>query len=448
VSAGALKLGVVGMGYAGLCTAVCLARKFEVVGVDVDEARISQLNKGKAPIHEKGLPELLKSGIDGGTLAFSQNNDSLLKATVIFIAVGTPSRPDGSIDLSQVETASVMVGKQLASSKSKMLVVIKSTVTPGTAATVVKPLLEKESGKTCGDGFGLCSNPEFLREGQAIEDTLYPERIVLGPLDRSSALAVRSLYRRFYGPKSPPIVETTPENAELIKYASNTFLATKISFINFIARICETLPGADVGDVAFGMGLDPRIGSKYLQAGPGFGGACFPKDTKALNAFVEQRGVGSSLLRSVLEINDTQPDWIVSALERALGGIRGKEIALLGVAFKEESDDVRESRAIVLANKLLSGGAHVRITDPKATAGAQRELGRSAKYYETARGCIDGADAAVVMTAWNEFKKLKPRDFVTLMRTPVLFDARRLYDADKYRLAGLNYKAIGLGEPR
>jgi len=256
---------------------------------------------------------------------------------------------------------------------------------------------------------------------------------------------LKSLYRKFYGEKLPPMVETSPENAELIKYASNTFLATKISFINFIARICETLPGADVEDIAFGMGLDPRIGSKYLKAGPGFGGACFPKDSKALSAFVAQRGLDASLLRSVLEINDTQPDWIVSRVERALGSIRGKDVAILGVAFKAESDDLRESRAIVLAKRLLNKGAVVRITDPKAMEGARREFGGAAKYYETARDCITGADAAIVMTAWSEFRRLKPRDFATLMRTPVLFDARRLYRADEYRLEGLNFQAIGRG---
>jgi UDPglucose 6-dehydrogenase len=447
VSAGALKLGVVGMGYAGLCTAVCLARKFEVMGVDVDEERISQLNEGRAPIHEKGLPELLRSGIARGTLNFSRSYDSLRGAAAIFIAVGTPSRQDGSIDLSQVATASVMVGKLLASSKSKPLVVIKSTVTPGTTATVVKSLLEKESGRTCGNGFGLCSNPEFLREGQAIEDTLHPDRIVLGPLDRRSGLAVRSLYRRFYGSKSPPIVETTPENAELIKYASNTFLATKISFVNFIARICESLPGADVGDVAFGMGLDPRIGKGYLKAGPGFGGACFPKDSRALSAFVLHLGIDNSLLSSMMEINDTQPDWIISAVEKALERIKGKDIAILGVAFKEGSDDVRESRAVVLAKKLIRKGARVRITDPQAMDGARKELGESARYYEDPRDCIDGADAAIIMTAWDEFKRLKPGDFATSMRTPVLFDARRLYDADEYSVGGLKFMAVGRGYP-
>jgi UDPglucose 6-dehydrogenase len=443
-----LKLGVVGLGYAGLCTAACLARKFEVMGIDVDSVRVAQLDRGEVPIHEKGLPALLRSGRASGKLTFSEDYGSLRGANIIFIAVGTPSKQDGSIDLSQVTGASAQVGKQLARSKNKALIVIKSTVTPGTATTVVKPLLGKESGKPCGAGFGLCSNPEFLREGEAVEDTLRPERLVIGPLDESSGRAMRSLYRRFYGPKSPPIVETTPENAELIKYASNTFLATKISFINFIARICETIPGADVEDIAIGMGLDPRIGPKYLQAGPGFGGACFPKDSRALSAFVAQRGMDSSLLRSVIEINDTQPDWIVSAVERALGRIKGKDVAILGVAFKEESDDVRESRAIVLAKKLLDKGAQVRITDPKATKGARRELGASARYFKTARDCIDGADAAVVMTAWSEFKRLKPQDFMALMRTPVIFDARRLYDADEYRLPGLNFQAIGRGDRR
>jgi len=441
-----LKLGVVGLGYAGLCTAACFARKFEVIGIDVDRGRVSQLNRGEVPIHEEGLPSLLKSGITGRTLSFTTDYDSLLGTDIVFIAVGTPSKSDGAIDLSQVTTASALIGRQIARSKKTRLIVIKSTVTPGTATTVVKPLLEKEAGKSCGDGFGLCSNPEFLREGAAIEDTLRPDRVVIGPFDERSGRAIKSFYRRFYGPRSPKMVETTPENAELIKYASNTFLATKISFVNFIARICETLPGADVGDVAFGMGLDPRIGRQYLEAGPGFGGACFPKDSRALGAFTLQRGLDGSLLRSVLEINDTQPDWIVSSVEKALGSIRGKDVAILGVAFKEESDDVRESRAIVLAKRLISKGAQVRITDPKAMEGARRELGKGAEYYDDPRDCIRGADAAIVMVAWEKFKKLKPGDFVRLMRTPVLFDARRIYDAAEYGLGALKFMAIGRGD--
>jgi UDPglucose 6-dehydrogenase len=443
-----LKVGVVGLGYAGLCTAACFATKFNVVGIDVDAARVSRLNRGETPIHEKGLPALLKRGIARGNLTFAEGYDSLRGTDFIFITVGTPSKEDGAIDLSQVTSASAMIGRNLALSNKKPLVVLKSTVTPGTATAVVKPLLEKESGKSCGVGFGLCSNPEFLREGAAIEDTLRPDRLVIGPLDVRSGLAMKSLYRKFYGSKSPPMVETTPENAELIKYSSNTFLATKISFINFIARICETLPGADVRDVAFGMGLDPRIGGKYLQSGPGFGGACLPKDSRALIAFAAQRGLDSSLLHHVMEINDTQPDRIVSAVERALGRIKGTSIAILGAAFKEESDDVRESRAIVLAKRLLNKGAHVRITDPKALDGARRELGGGASYYDDPRDCIDGADAAIVMTAWEEFKKLKRGDFLKRMRTPVLFDARRLYDPKEYGVGGLNLMAIGRGDSR
>ncbi len=443
-----MKVGVVGLGYAGLCTAVCLASRFDVAGVDVDEKRITRLNEGEAPFHEKGLSALLGGGRAKGKLTFSSSYDALRDKDSIFIAVGTPSEQDGSIDLSQVKSASTLIGREIMRSKNKPLVVIKSTVTPGTATNVVRPLLEKESGRDCGKGFGLCSNPEFLREGAAIEDTLNPDRIVVGPFDKSSGLAMRSLYRRFYGPKLPRIVETTPENAELIKYASNTFLATKISFINFIARICESLSGADVGVVAEAMGLDPRIGRRFLQAGPGFGGSCLPKDSRALSAYVEQLGMDASLLRSVLAINDTQPERILSAVERTLGTIKGKEIAVLGVAFKEESDDVRESRAIVLAKKLLKNGARVRISDPMAMDGAKRELGESVRYYKSARDCIRGADAAVVMTAWDEFKKLRPGDFVKQMRTPILFDARRLYDANEYRLGGLEFIAVGRGSSR
>ena len=441
-----MKVAVVGLGYAGLCTAACLGKKFEVVGVEVDGERVSKLNRGQAPIHEKGLPGLLKSGVARRVLSFTEDFGSVRGADFVFIAVGTPSKPDGSIDLSQVTSASAAIGRQLAKTKKRPVVVVKSTVTPGTATSVVKPSLEKESGKSCGEGFGLCSNPEFLREGAAIEDTLRPDRVILGPLDERSGRAMKSLYLRFYGRRSPPMVVTTPENAELIKYASNTFLATKISFINFIARICETLPGADVQEIAFGMGLDPRIGERFLQAGPGFGGACFPKDSRALSAFVWQRGIDNTLLRAVLEINDTQPDWIVSAVERALGRIEEKNIAILGVAFKEESDDVRESRAIVLARKLLNKRAILRITDPQALEGARKELGGDAKYFATAKDCIEGADAAIVMTAWKDFGILKARDFVALMRTPFVIDARRIYPVEEFRLGGVNLRAIGLGE--
>lgn len=443
--AGALKLAVVGLGYAGLCTAACLATKFRVTGIDIDAGRVSSLNRGETPIHEKGLAPLLKRGTSSKALAFTDEYLAVRDAEIIFIAVGTPSKADGSIDTSQVLTASRQIGFQLRQSEKKPVVVVKSTVTPGTTSGVVKPLLEGESGKSCGAGFGVCSNPEFLREGEAVEDTLRPDRVILGPLDKTSGKAMRSFYRRFYGAKMPPVVETTAENAELIKYASNTFLATKISFINFIARICETLPDADVQDVALGMGMDPRIGPRFLQAGPGFGGACFPKDSLAFSVFAEEHGVDSSLLRSVIAVNDTQPDQIVSAIRMSVGQVKGKEIAILGAAFKEGSDDVRESRAIVLAKKLLAEGAGVRITDPEAIQGARRELGTSAKYYESPEDCIKGADAAVVMTGWADFKKLKPRDFLNLMRTPLLFDARRIYDADDFRLGRLEFRAIGRG---
>lgn len=443
-----MKVVVVGLGYAGLCTAACLSTKFEVTGIDVDGERISSLGRGVSPIHEKRLPALLKSGVVKGRLAFSSSYDSIQGADVILIAVGTPSQSDGSIDLSQVTAASAMVGKQLALSRKRHTVVLKSTVTPGTTNAVVRPILERESGKKCGSGFGLCSNPEFLREGAAVEDMLHPDRIVIGQVDKGSGLVMKALYQRLYGPKSPPVVVTSAENAELIKYASNTFLAAKISFANFIARVCETIPGGDVEEVARGMGFDPRIGHEYLHAGPGFGGACFPKDTRALSAFALDRSIDASLLHSVLEINDTQPELIVSAVERALGEITGKEIAVLGAAFKKDTDDVRDSRAIVLARSLFSKGARVRMTDPEAIEGAKRELGGQAVYYEDPRECIRGADAAVVMTAWDDFKKLRARDFLELMRTPFVFDARRLYDRDKYRLPGLNFQALGRGPER
>jgi UDPglucose 6-dehydrogenase len=443
-----LKVGVVGLGYAGLCTAACLATKFEVVGVDVAESRVLRLNSGEVPIHEKGLSPLLRKDRAKGTLVFSSSYGSLRDSEVVFVAVGTPSKRDGAVDLSQVESACEAIGQEMARGEGKPTIVIKSTVVPGTATKVAKPLLEKASGMRCGTGFGLCSNPEFLREGAAIEDTLHPDRIVIGPVDDISGTALRAFYRKFYGWRLPPIVETSPENAELIKYASNTFLATKISFINLIARICDKLPGADVNAVALGMGIDPRIGRQYLQAGPGFGGACFPKDSRALAAYLEHVGIDASLLRAVLKINDTQPDWILSIVEKKLGTTRGKNVALLGVAFKEESDDVRESRAIVLVKALLEKGAKVRLSDPMAMDAAKIELGNNVRYFRNARECIKGADAAIVMTAWKDFRGLKPGDFAKLMRTPILIDARRIYDPQKYQHGALDYTGMGLGDSK
>ncbi len=439
-----MKIGVVGVGYVGLSTAVCFAMKFPTVAIDLEKARVSALNEGQVPIHEKGLEALLVKGLSSKRLKFSLNPGELIDADAIFIAVGTPGNQDGSIDLSQVRASCKDIGDVLKSSTKRPLVLMRSTVVPGTARRVVKPLLEDGSTKKCGTGFGLCSNPEFLREGQAIQDTLKPSRIILGSFDDFSLRSASSLYRTFYGKKPPPVLATTPEGAELIKYGSNSFLATKITFVNLLARACELFPGTDVNDVARGMGLDPRIGAQFLQAGPGFGGSCLPKDVRAFIKSLRDMGVDGSMLESVLQINEVQPEHVVALAEARSGTLLGKEVAVLGLAFKAETDDLRESRSIALLERLSQRGASIRAYDPVAMEKAKTELDYVV-YSSSAKDCIKGADLAIVMTGCRQFKSLKPSDFVRLMRSPVLIDARRIYDPRAYS-RGINYVGVGLGE--
>jgi UDPglucose 6-dehydrogenase len=372
--------------------------------------------------------------------------DVVSDADIVFIAFGTPSTSSGEIDLSQVRSAAQSIGRAIARSARHPTVLVKSTVIPGTSKSVVVPILEQYSGKTCGEGFGVCSNPEFLREGEAVKDTLKPNRIVIGPVDQLSRGQVLRFYKKFYDKQMPPVVETSPETAEMIKYASNAFLATKISFINLIARLCEKIPGSDVNDVARGMGLDPRIGSLFLQAGPGFGGSCFPKDVQALVRYAKTMGLDASLLESTLAINETQPDNVISQAEKMLGDLMGKNIAVLGLAFNPNTDDVRESRAIPLIRKLVDKGARVGAYDPMAMEGARKELGPIITYSPNARDCVKGSDLVVIMTAWEEFKHLSNHDITQIMGKARVLDARRIFNPQNFSNA--EFAAIGLGSPK
>lgn len=430
-----------GLGYVGLSTTVTMATKFETVGVDIDRRRVDELSAGKVPIHEKGLKTLLAKGLSSGRLKFSSQAFDLGSADAIFVAVGTPSSPDGSIDLSQVRKAATDIGGLVRVSSGKPLVIMRSTVVPGTLSTVVKPLIEETSGKKSGAGFWLCSNPEFLREGSAIADSLRPTRIVLGAAESGSMSSAKALYRKFYGRRTPQMVLTSPEGAELIKYGSNSYLAAKVSLINLLANLSETFPGTDINDVALGIGLDPRIGKQFLQAGPGFGGSCFGKDLKALSAYLRQMALDPSMLESVLRINDFQPSHVVALADAAVGSLAGKTVAVLGIAFKAETSDTRDSRSIPLIRGLLDKGAVVKAYDPVATL---PESLRGAAQAKSLRDCLDGADLAITMTAWKEFQKVRPAEFARLMRSPTLVDARRIYDPAAYSKV-LKYFAIGRG---
>jgi UDPglucose 6-dehydrogenase len=441
-----MRVSIFGLGYVGLTFGVCLGKKgFKVLGVDVDENKVAMVNRGEAPFYEPGLGELLRETVENGLFrATTDSYEDVLSSEVSFICVGTPSLPDGSADLSYLESAARSIGRALRDKKGWHLVVVRSTVPPGTTGGIVKRILEEESGKRAGADFGLCMNPEFTREGSAVEDTFSPDRIVIGELDERSGAFLEKLYRDFHGSNIPPIIKTSLSNAELIKYASNAFLAMKVSFINEIANIAQRVPGADVEIVARGIGLDKRIGPLFLRAGLGFGGSCFPKDLRALIKFSESVGYEPKICRAVMEVNESQPYKAVELARSILGPLKGKRIAVLGLAFKPNTDDVREAVSIKIVKALLSEGASVAVYDPKAMPNARRILGDTVVYAGSAEECLRGADCAIVATEWDEFKKLRPEDFSRLMRTPVLVDGRRIYNPKEFS-EKVRFAAIGLG---
>jgi UDPglucose 6-dehydrogenase len=442
------KISIIGVGYVGLCTAVGFASKgYTVISSDVDANKVAKIREGIPPFHEPNLLEMLKQTIQSGHLKClaNQTKNAVLETDITYIAVGTPSKPDGSIDLKFIEEVSHDIGKALSQKSSYHVVVVKSTVVPGTSQNTVKPNLEEQSKKRCGKDFGLCMNPEFLRQGSALQDTFNADRVVVGSFDKKSGDFIEALYREFYHPKTPPIIRTSLATAELIKYASNAMLATKISFINTIANICEKIPGADVKIVATAMGLDKRIGPLFLDAGLGYGGSCFPKDVKALIVCSKAFGYNPELLESVENLNRTQPLKAVEFCKKELGKLEGKNIAILGLTFKPDTDDMREARVIPIIELLLKEGAKVIAYDPVAMNMAKTIFQNKIRYAPSAISCIKNADAAILVTEWEEFKKITPEDFNKNMKQPVIVDGRRLYDPESYSKK-LKFTAIGLGK--
>ncbi len=442
------NISVLGIGYVGLCTAVGFASKgYNVIASTHDAEKAAKINQGIPPFHEPSLQNLLEKTVQNGYLKclIDQTEKAVLETDLTFNAVGTPSRPDGSIDLQFIETSSRDMGKALHKKSTYHVVVIKSTVVPGTTQDLVKPILEKESKKKCGPDFGLCMSPEFLRQGSAFEDTMHTDRIVIGEYDKKSGDTLENLYKDFYAKNAPPTIRTTLSTAELIKYASNSLLATKISFINTIANICEKIPGADVKTVATAMGLDKRIGPLFLNAGLGYGGSCFPKDVKALMAYSKNLGYPLKLLDAVEDVNKTQPLKAIQFCKEQLGNLEGKRIAILGLAFKADTDDMREARVIPIINQLLEEGANVTAYDPVAIPVAKVIFNNKIQYATSAIGCLKKADCCIIVTEWPEFKKLMPEDFTRNMKQPVLIDGRRIYDP-KIFSRKMKFVAIGLGQ--
>ncbi len=397
-----MKISIAGTGYVGLVTGVTFASLgHNVTLVDVIKEKVELVNRGISPIYEKGMDELLEKLVREGRIrATTGIRDAIMETDITFIAVGTPSREDGSIDLSYIRSVSEEIGAVLGKKESFHLVVVKSTVVPGTTENFVLPLIERKSGKKAGKEFGIAMNPEFLREGVALEDSLHPDRIVLGIMDRKSEEILRELYSKI----DAPVLITSPTTAEMIKYASNAFLATKISFANEIANICDEM-GIDVYDVMKGVGMDHRISPHFLNAGAGFGGSCFPKDVKALIFASRERGYEPELLEEVLRINERQSLRMIEIAEKKLGELRGKKVAVLGLSFKPDTDDIRESRAIPLVRALLTRRAHVIGYDPKATENF-RQLFPNIEYAESAEDALKKADICMIQGDWEEFKNL------------------------------------------
>ncbi len=429
------NIAVIGTGYVGLVTGTCFADLGNrVTCIDIDERKIAVLREGGMPIYEPGLEEVIRRNVAAGRLTFATSYAEGLKtAEFVFIAVGTPSGVDGEADLQYVRAAAETIAQTM---DHPLIIINKSTVPVGTGDWVADIIRQSQPRAI---EFAVVSCPEFLREGSALTDFMNPDRVVLGSLDRDAAEKVAQLHL----PLRAPIVLTDLRTAEMIKYASNAFLATRISFINEIAAICERL-GADVKEVAAGMGYDKRIGRAFLDAGIGYGGSCFPKDVKALEYMGLLHGAHPALLRTVMEINRDQRRRLVQKLREAVGMLQGKKIGLLGLAFKPNTDDMRDAPSVEIAHMLLREGAKVYGYDPVAREVAERlipEIGQASDPYDLAAGC----DALLLMTEWNEFKHLDFARIRTLMHTPVLIDGRNVYEPDTMREAGFIYHGVGRG---
>ena len=430
-----MKLCIIGTGYVGLTTGVCLAYLGNnVVCVDKDMKRVEMLRKGIVPIHEKGLGELMGQGVSAGRLQFTTDLCyGVANSEIIFITVGTPSLPDGDVDMTAVYEAAEGIAECM---DDYRIIVNKSTVPVGTQKMVTGIISERLKKDV---GFDVLSNPEFLREGTAVFDTMHPDRVVIGA-DNPEAAGVLA---RLYKPMGGKVLFTDPESAEMIKYASNAFLATKISFINEIANLCEKV-GADVTKVALGMGLDSRISPHFLKAGAGYGGSCFPKDIRALIKTAEKNGYRLKIVESAVEVNRDQRLRPVEKLKMSLGSLNGKTIGILGLSFKPDTDDIREAPSLDIIREIIRQGGQVKACDPAAVPNAGKML-PEVKYCDDAYSTAEGVDALILVTEWQQYKDLDLKKLKSLMKRPVFIDGRNVYDPDAMTGLGFEYHCIGRG---
>ena len=431
-----MNICVIGTGYVGLVTGAGLAEfGMTLTCVDNDQQKIDVLKQGKCPIYEPGLEDLIQKNVKEGRLRFTTNiHDGVTSSLVIFIAVGTPPREDGSADLSAVEEVAKEIADHMDGYK---VVVVKSTVPVGTCRKI-KALIQNH--QTRPTPFDIVSNPEFLREGSAIEDFMRPDRVTMGAESEQAVAIMKEIYSALYLIETPFVI-TTLETAEMIKYAANAFLATKVTFINEIANLCE-VAGADVHHVAKAMGLDGRIGKKFLHPGPGYGGSCFPKDTRALLRMAHDRGYAFKVLNSVVEVNEEQKQRMVDKIREKVGDLQGKTIGVLGLSFKPNTNDVRESCAIAIIQGLLTEGAKVKAFDPAAMEEARVVLPKlelGSDPYDVAKG----SDAIVLVTEWNQFRRLDLERIKRLLNRPIFIDLRNVYEPDHMKRLGFDYTCVG-----
>jgi UDPglucose 6-dehydrogenase len=436
-----IRICLLGMGYVGLTSGAVYAKQgFKTICTDTIDSRVAGLNNGEVPFFEPGLDELVKGVVGSGMLSGSTDNiESIKNSDVTFICVGTPSLPDGSSDLKYVKAVAADIGNALKEIDGYHVAVVKSTVLPGTTEDIVLPILEEYSGKKVGTDFGLCMNPEFLRQGSALHDTLEPDRIIIGQWDSKSGEVLEQVNNKFGCPK----IHCDIKAAELIKYAANALLATKISFANEFSRICEEY-NIDVYEVMKGVGLDFRISPNFLDAGCGFGGSCFPKDVKAIVSLAKRINVNPLILDAVLATNELQPLHFVDIVDKVTGGVKGKVLSFLGLSFKPNTDDTRETRALPIIKKLYELGARIKAYDPKASDKFKPLSDLPIEYMDSMEEALKDTDACIIQSDWQEFKDLTAEDFKKYMKTPVVIDGRRTFkDPEELIKNGVKYYSIG-----
>ena len=435
-----MKIAVIGLGFVGLTLSSVLASKgITTVGIDLDKEKCSKIAKGTPTFFEPDLKKTLKKALKKNLL-ITDKLSSINNCDFIFITVGTPQKKNGEIDLSFIKTVVRSVGKIISKNKKKPIILIKSTVIPGTMKDVILPILENSSKKKAGKDFGLISNPEFLQESKAIQDTIKPHVVVLGGYKTKFMKKTEKFFSRFN--QNVPIIITNHQTAEMIKYANNSFLTTKISFINQIANICQAIPNTNIDDIAAAIGLDPRIGNMFLNAGPGYGGSCLSKDMNALINFSDNVGINPTLLNAVEKINQEQIHNIISLMEKTLGNLMNKQITILGTAFKPNTDDVRDSVSIALIKKLMKKKVKIVVYDPKAIKNTKNIFGEKIVYAKSVTDALDKSHCAIIMVYWKQFDSLN-NNSIKYMNKKFIIDCRRVLAK---KVLDAEYHAIGLGQ--